>query len=173
MRGTYDSRGCLRFRNAANFDSMGPNEMIPTHYLWWVLALILIAGEVLAPGYFLLWIGIAAAAMGVIVFALPDLGVLAQAVLFAALAFISCIAYWKLVRPRLQRGASAESELLNRRGARMIGQRYVLETAIVNGRGKARVGDGQWLVEGPDLPAGSTVEVIGVEDTTLKVREAL
>lgn len=145
---------------------------IPTHYLWWVLALILIAGEVLVPGYFLLWIGIAAAAVGVIVFALPNLSVLAQAILFAVLAFISCIAYWKFVRSRVQRSASAESELLNRRGARMVGQRYVLETAIVNGRGKARVGDGQWLVEGPDLPSGATVEVIGVDGTTLKVRAA-
>jgi len=72
----------------------------------------------------------------------------------------------------LERGAAAGSLLLNRRGARMIGQRYVLETAIVNGRGKARVGDGQWLVEGPDLPSGTTVEVIGVEGTALKVRAA-
>lgn len=147
-------------------------NFVPTHYLWWVLALILIAGEVLIPGYFLLWIGIAAAAMGVIAFVLPNLGVLAQAILFAVLAFISCIAYWKFVRPRLQRDVTADAALLNRRGARMIGQRYMLETAIVNGRGKARVGDGQWLVEGPDLPSGSTVEVVGVEGTTLKVRAA-
>ena len=145
-------------------------NLIPTHYLWWVLALVLIAGEVLVPGYFLLWIGIAAAAMGVIVFALPTLAVLAQAVAFAVLAFISCFVYWKFVRPRLQRDAAPESALLNRRGTRMIGQRYVLETAIVNGRGKARVGDGQWLVEGPDLPAGTEIEVIGVDGTTLKVR---
>jgi membrane protein implicated in regulation of membrane protease activity len=142
----------------------------PLHYVWWVLALILIAGEVLIPGYFLLWIGIAAAAMGVIVLVLPSLGVLPQAIGFVVLAFISCILYWRFVRPRLERDAAADSMLLNRRGARMIGQRYVLETAIINGRGKARVGDGQWLVEGPDLPSGATVEVVGVEGTTLKVR---
>jgi len=144
----------------------------PLHYLWWALALILIAGEVLIPGYFLLWIGIGAAAMGVITLVLPTLGVLPQAIGFVVLAFISCILYWRFVRPRLERGAAADSVLLNRRGARMIGQRYVLETAIVNGRGKARVGDGQWLVEGPDLPSGATVEVIGVEGTALKVRAA-
>jgi len=144
----------------------------PLHYLWWALALILIAGEVLIPGYFLLWIGIGAAAMGVITLVLPTLGVLPQAIGFAVLAFISCILYWRFVRPRVERGAAPGSVLLNRRGARMIGQRYVLETAIVNGRGKARVGDGQWLVEGPDLPSGTTVEVIGVEGTALKVRAA-
>lgn len=142
----------------------------PLHYLWWVLALLLIAGEVLLPGYFMLWIGIGAAAMGVIVLVLPTLGVLPQAIGFVVLAFISCILYWRFVRPRLERDVAADSVLLNRRGARMIGQRYVLETAIINGRGKARVGDGQWLVEGPDLPLGATVEVIGVEGTTLKVR---
>lgn len=144
----------------------------PLHYLWWVLALVLIAGEVLLPGYFLLWIGTAAAAMGVIVLLLPTLGVLPQAIGFVVLAFISCIVYWRFVRPRLERDAAPDSVLLNRRGARMIGQRYVLQTAIVNGRGKAQVGDGQWLVEGPDLPSGATIEVIGVEGTTLKVREA-
>src|SRR6185312_13260185 len=42
----------------------------------------------------------------------------------------------------------------------------------LNGRGKVRVGDGQWLVSGPDLPLGSTVEVVAVDGTTLKVRAA-
>ncbi|MDQ2972358.1 MAG: NfeD family protein [Pseudomonadota bacterium] len=142
---------------------------VPAHYLWWVLALLLIAGEVLLPGYFMLWIGIAAAVMGVAVMIAPMLGVLGQAVLFVVLAFVSCFVYWKWLRPRLAREAAPEAATLNRRGARMIGQRYVLSNAIVNGRGKARVGDGQWLVEGPDLPVGAEVEVIAVEGTTLKV----
>ena len=142
----------------------------PLHYLWWVLALLLIAGEVLLPGYFMLWIGIGAAVMGVITLFAPTLGILPQAIGFVLLAFVSCILYWQFVRPRLERDVAADSVLLNRRGARMIGQHYVLETAIINGRGKARVGDGQWLVEGPDLPSGATVEVVGVEGTTLKVR---
>lgn len=145
---------------------------IPAHYLWWVLALLLIAGEVLLPGYFMLWIGIAAAVMGVIVFVVPALGVLVQAPLFAALAFVSCFVYWRFLRSRLERDVAPEAAGLNRRGARMLGQRYVLSERIVNGRGKAHVGDGQWLVEGPDLPAGAEVEVIAVEGTTLKVRAA-
>ena len=54
----------------------------------------------------------------------------------------------------------------------MIGQRYELVEAIVNGRGKVRVGDGQWLVTGTDLPLGSTVEVVAVDGNTLQVRPA-
>ena len=144
---------------------------LSTHYLWWILALLLIAGEVLLPGYFLLWIGLAAAAMGVVLWVVPWLSLLVQALLFALLALAACFVYAKWLRPGLERRTPG-SERLNRRGEQMIGQRYVLVEPILNGRGKARVGDGQWLVSGPDLPLGSTVEVVAVEGTTLQVRAA-
>lgn len=142
---------------------------LAAHYLWWILALLLIASELLVPGYFLLWIGLAAAAMGVLLWIVPSMGLLAQAIVFGLLAFASCLAYARWLRPKLERRAPG-SERLNRRAEQMIGQRYELIEAIVNGRGKARVGDGQWLVSGPDLPIGSTVEVIAVDGGTLKVR---
>jgi inner membrane protein len=142
---------------------------IAAHYLWWIVALVLIAIEVIMPGYFMLWIGIGAAATGLLVLCLPGLGLLVQALAFALLAFASCAVYWYAVRPKLQRDEPGD-ERLNRRGEQLIGKRYVLIEAIVNGRGKAKVGDGQWLVSGPDLPVGSTVEVVAVEGTTLKVR---
>ncbi len=143
----------------------------PAHYLWWILALLLIGSEVLLPGYFLLWIGLAAAAVGVVLLVVPPLGLLIQAVLFALLAFAACLLYARVLRPKLDKREPG-SETLNRRGERMIGQRYELIEPIVNGRGKARVGDGQWLVNGPDLPLGSLVEVIAVDGTTLQVRAA-
>ncbi|WP_201315520.1 NfeD family protein [Dyella sp. EPa41] len=144
-------------------------EQVALHYWWWIVALVLIAIEVVLPGYFMLWIGIAAAVTGVLVLAVPGLSVLTQAIAFAALAFLSCAAYWYWLRPKLMRGEPSESRL-NRRGEQQIGQRYVLAEAIVNGRGKAKVGDSLWLVRGPDLPAGSTVEVTGVDGNTLLVR---
>ena len=144
---------------------------LSAHYLWWILALLLIGGEVLVPGYFLLWIGLAAAAMGVLLWLVPDMGLLLQAVLFVLLALGACLFYVRKLRPRIERSAPG-SERLNRRGEQMIGQRYVLTTAIVNGRGKAQVGDGQWLVAGPDMPVGTTVEVVAADGTTLQVRAA-
>ena len=144
---------------------------LSTHYLWWILALLLIAGELLLPGYFLLWIGLAAAVMGAVLWVDPTLGLLAQAILFGLLAFASCFAYARWVRPRLERRAPG-GERLNRRAEQLIGQRYELIEPIINGRGKARVGDGQWLVSGPDLPLGATVEVVAVDGSTLQVRPA-
>jgi membrane protein implicated in regulation of membrane protease activity len=53
-----------------------------------------------------------------------------------------------------------------------VGQRLVLVEPITNGRGKARVGDGAWMVAGPDLPAGTEVEVVSVSGSLLQVRPA-
>ena len=123
------------------------------------------------PGFFMLWIGMAAAAMGLILMVLPELSFLTQAVLFVALALISCYVYWHFVRSAA--GETSDQPRLNRRAEQHIGRRYVLDTAIVNGRGKVRVGDSPWLAEGPDLPVGTEVEVVGTDGTTLKVQKAI
>ena len=142
---------------------------IASHYLWWIVALILFGVEVALPGYFMLWIGIGAALTGALAFALPGLSWPLQALAFVALAFLSCLAYARWMRPRTLREPPS-ARYLNRRAEQLIGQRYVLVEAIVNGRGRAQVGDGQWSVSGPDLPVGAVVEVAGVEGATLNVR---
>ena len=143
-------------------------DILVTQYGWWLLALLLIGVEMIAPGYFMLWIGIAAAVMGVVTWAAPNLGALVEAVLFALLSIASCLAYWKFIRPLAER--RNDQPLLNRRGQRMVGRRVVVIEPIVNGRGKVKVGDGEWLAEGPDLPAGSEVEIVSVHGTTFTVR---
>ncbi|HEY6986711.1 MAG TPA: NfeD family protein [Rhodanobacteraceae bacterium] len=138
------------------------------NYGWWLLALVLIGAEMVAPGYFMLWIGIAAGVMGLLTFVLPAMSALTQAIVFALLAIASCAIYWRFVRPLAEH--RNDQPLLNRRAAKLVGQRFTIVEPIVNGRGKVRVGDGAWLAEGPDLPAGREVEVIACDGTTLKVR---
>jgi membrane protein implicated in regulation of membrane protease activity len=58
---------------------------------------------------------------------------------------------------------------LNRRAEIYLGRTFTLERPIVDGRGRLRVDDTVWLVEGPDLPAGARVQVIGVDNTLLRV----
>jgi membrane protein implicated in regulation of membrane protease activity len=143
-------------------------DNLVNNYGWWLLALALIGAEMLAPGYFLLWIGIAAGLMGIVTWIAPTLPAIAQALLFGALAIAACAVYWKFIRPLAEQ--RDDQPLLNRRGAQLVGQHFVLVEAIVNGRGKVKVGDGSWLASGPDLPAGSEVEVVAVDGTTLSVR---
>lgn len=136
-------------------------------YGWWLLALMLIAAELIAPGYFLLWIGLAAAVMGLIMLVLPGIGFLVQAVIFAALSILICFVYWKYIRPSTE--LRDDQPLLNRKGARMIGRRVTVVDAIVNGRGKVKIGDSVWLAEGEDKPVGCVVEVVSISGTTLTV----
>ena len=58
---------------------------------------------------------------------------------------------------------------LNRRPAQLIGRVLVVEEPIVRGRGKARVGDTLWEVEGADASAGTQVRVTGAKGAVLRV----
>lgn len=143
-------------------------DNLVNNYGWWLLALVLIAAEMIAPGYFLLWIGIAAGAMGVLTLVVPGLSALAQAIVFALLSIAACLVYWKYIRPLAEQ--RNDQPLLNQRGQRMVGRRVIVVEAIVNGRGKVGVGDGQWLAEGPDVPVGSEVEIVALQGTTFTVK---
>lgn len=136
---------------------------------WWVLGLVLVVIEMVAPGFFLLWIGLAAGVTGVILAIAPGLGWQEQFLIFGVLAIGSVVAarYYFRRNPILSDDAT-----LNRRGSQYIGRVFNLDEAIINGVGKVKVGDGWWRAEGPDLPAGARVKVVGVDGNMLKVEQA-
>ncbi len=136
---------------------------------WAVLALLLIAAETLAPGAFLLWMGLAAAAVFLGVLLVPGIPVLAQAAAFVVLSFVAIQVYRKWFRKAARQ---SDQPLLNRRAAQAIGRVAVLEQAIDRGQGRIKLDDAFWVVEGPDLPAGTTVRVVAVDGMVLKVQEA-
>jgi len=136
---------------------------------WAAVALLLFAAETLAPGAFMLWLGLAAAAVFVIVLAVPGLSLLVQVALFVVLSFVSIQVYrqWFRGRERI-----SDRPMLNRRADQLIGRVLPLDLPIVNGRGRVQIADAFWDVAGPDLPLGSVVRVIGVDGMTLKVQLA-
>ena len=136
---------------------------------WAVLALLLIAAETLAPGAFMLWMGFAAVAVFVAVLLVPGIPVLAQAAAFVVLSFVTIQVYRKWFRKAARQ---SDQPLLNRRAAQAIGRVAELDQAIDRGRGRIRLDDAFWTVEGPDLPAGTPVRVIAVDGMVLKVQEA-
>ncbi len=136
---------------------------------WAALALLLIAAETLAPGAFMLWMGFAAVAVFVAVLLVPGIPVLAQAAAFVVLSFVTIQVYRKWFRKAARQ---SDQPLLNRRAAQAIGRVAELDQAIDRGRGRIRLDDAFWTVEGPDLPAGTPVRVIAVDGMVLKVQEA-
>ena len=136
---------------------------------WGALALVLFAAEALAPGAFMLWIGIGAAAVFVLVAVFADIPLLWQGVAFVVLSVVSiqCYRRWGRSHDR-----QSDQPLLNRRAEQLIGRVVLLDQGIVAGKGRAKIDDAFWVVAGPDLPAGSPVRVVAVEGMTLKVQQA-
>jgi hypothetical protein len=135
-------------------------------WLWAVAGLLLVGAEVLMPGVFLLWLGIAALATGAIAAVLP-VSLEVQLALFTITALLSCIAGWLIYR-RGGRGRPGAA-LVNDPRARVVGSIGRVTEAIRDGRGRVRIGDGDWLAEGPDLPSGAAVRVKGLVGTAVKV----
>ncbi len=143
------------------------NNMAP-HWAWLTVGVLLCAAEIIAPGFFLVWLGVAAIATGVLAFLLP-IGVPMQLGVFAVLAFIALYGArrWLKANPIV-----SSDPLLNQRGGRLIGEVLTLVTAIENGRGRARVGDGEWPVRGPDAAEGTKVLVVSADGGVLVVEAA-
>lgn len=137
--------------------------------VWAVLALVLIGLETLAPGILLLWLGFAAVGVFALLVLGLELSVLMQTLVFVVLSFISVGIYFRYFR---KSGESTDQPLLNRRQEQLIGKHITLETAIVNGDGRVKIGDAFWQVQGPDMPAGALVRVIGVDAGMLRVLPA-
>jgi membrane protein implicated in regulation of membrane protease activity len=136
-------------------------------FFWAVVALLLVAAEVMAPGAFMLWLAFAAAAMFVLAWLFPEMPIVLQAVLFVVLGFSSILAYRKWLQQRQE--PESDQPALNRRTAQLVGRIVPLERAIERGTGRVQIADAYWEVSGPDLPAGASVRIVGAEGMTLRV----
>ena len=144
------------------FTELGP-------WNWMVLGLVLLILEIMAPGVFLLWIGIAALIVGAITLALWSAAFWvwqAQVVLFLVLSLIAAYYGKKIMDNRRE---VSDLPLLNQRGAQMIGRTATLSEPIREGRGRVQLGDTLWRVSGPDLPAGARVRVVKAAEQDLEL----
>ena len=138
-------------------------------WAWIVLGLVLVGGEMLAPGVFLLWFGLAALLTGVVV---GLIGIAWQGALlvFAGLAIVCVLAGRAVTRRRSDEPDTAAG--LNDRGRQLIGKVFKLEATMAGGEGRIRVGDSSWRVTGPELLAGTEIRVVRVDGATLVVEKA-
>lgn len=139
------------------------------YWQWGVGALALMIIEMIVPGFYLLWLGIAAGVVALCVLLWPGMPFALQILIFA-IASLGSILAWRRWRDR--NPETSDQPNLNERANHYIGKVYTLDTAIVNGVGKVRLGDTVWRVAGPDLDAGTAVKVTGVDGMTLQVEAA-
>jgi inner membrane protein len=145
-------------------------DWMNSSWFWWGLALALFALEAVMPGTFMLWLGIAAIGTGIVHLLVPGLDPTMQWIAFAILSLLAVAVGWRYRQSHTP--TPSDQPLLNRRAEQLIGRVYPLDTAIVDGRGRLKIGDAFWMVSGPDLAAGTRVRVIGVDGMELRIDPA-
>jgi hypothetical protein len=134
-------------------------------WLWMIGGVLLLIAEVIAPGFFLLFIGSAAIATGAFAL-LFDLGLPAQLALFALYSLLAVM----VGRRAYASGATASSDPnLNDRVAQLIGKHVTAISAIDEHSGRVQIGDGQWSARGGPAEAGERVRITRVDGNCLIV----
>lgn len=141
------------------FDNLEPG------WLWAIGGLILLFAEVVAPGFFLVFLGAAAIATGMFTL-LFDLGLAPQLVLFVlytALAVMIGKRWYAEPHEGDQRHA------INEPAKRLIGRTVTAVTDVDDHGGRVRVGDGEWNARGGPAATGDHLTVTAVEGNCLMV----
>jgi len=133
-------------------------------WLWLIGGVLLLILEVLAPGFFLVFIGAAAIATGLFT-VLFGLGIVPQLALFALYALIAVLGGRRYYAYR----APSADPLLNDRVGRLVGKVVTVVADVDEHSGRVRVGDGEWSARGGPAAAGERVKITGVDGNCLKV----
>ena len=131
-------------------------------------AVLVILEMLLGVNFFLLWTGISAASIGLVMLVYPQIPWEYQFVIFS-MASIGCIVFWNLHLKHTHK--ISDEPRLNRRSEQYVGRVVTLLDPIVNGRGRIIIDDSSWRIEGPDLAAGTAVKIVGVDGVVLKVEK--
>ncbi len=132
---------------------------------WFIAAGLLLILEILLPGTFMLWFGVAALLVGLISLVV-DWSWHFQLVAFVGFA-VASIPLWRRLVAKVD--GATDQPFLNRRADALVGRMFTLEKPIVDGIGAISVDDTVWRVRGDDIPAGSRVKVTRVDGATVFV----
>lgn len=132
---------------------------------WFILAAVLFLIETLAPGAFMMWLGLSAILVGAVSI-FVDWPWQAQIIAFGVMS-IACIPAWRRFARKVE--APSLSPFLNRRTEGYVGRVFILDKPIIDGVGTIRIDDTVWRVSGPDCPAGSRVKIAHADGVNLLV----
>ncbi|MEI6709217.1 MAG: NfeD family protein [Methylococcales bacterium] len=137
-------------------------------WYWWILAVIFLVIELLAPAFFFLWMSVSALVTGIIVWLIPSTSTDIQILIFSILSIIS-IVVWRVYGKKIT--IATDQPLLNKRGSQYVGRTFNLHEAIENGEGKIKVDDTIWKVHGEDCDINTKVKVIASRGTVFDVKK--
>ncbi len=141
----------------------GPH--LDPEWLWLIGGVVLLIAELIAPGFFLLFVGAAALATGVFTL-LFGLGTIPQLALFALYAVLAVMLGRRFYA---NRASDSGDPLLNDRGRRLVGKVVTVVVAVDEHNGRVRVGDSEWSARGGPAAVGEHVRITGVDGNCLNV----
>ena len=134
-------------------------------WMWAICGLVLLIAEIVAPGFFLVFLGVAAIATGLFTL-LFDLSLAPQLVLFV---IYTALAVMIGKRWYAEPDHADQSIRLNNPSERMVGKSVTVIDPVDDHGGRVRVGDGEWSARGGPAAAGARVRVIAVDGNCLLV----
>jgi hypothetical protein len=134
-------------------------------WLWLIGGVVLLIAEVIAPGFFLIFIGAAAIATGLFAVML-NLGTVPQLALFALYALLAVMIGKRFY---VNRHSSSADPLLNDPARRLVGKVVTVVAAVDDHQGRVRLGDSEWSARGGPAAIGERVRITGVDGNCLKV----
>ncbi len=134
-------------------------------WIWGIVGLALLIAEVVAPGFFLVFLGVAAIATGLFT-VLFDLGIGPQLVLFVIYTALAV-----MIGRRWYANPDHEDQAikLNDPSKRLIGKSVLVVDPVDEHGGRVKVGDSEWTARGGPAAAGERVTVTGVDGNCLTV----
>lgn len=145
--------------------------MIEPVWLWAILGVVLLSVEMAIGTFDILWFGIAALCVAVVMWLFPNMSMAAQFTMFAALSLIS-LATWRLhykKNEKHHRVGQAQGQEIGRVGT-------VIAVCGPNKNGKIGFAQGlmgarEWVaVSDEEINKGTEAEVVAVEGNSLRIK---
>jgi membrane protein implicated in regulation of membrane protease activity len=134
-------------------------------WLWMIGGILLLIAEIIVPGVFLVWLGIAAVVTGAFA-QLFGIGLAGQLGVFAVYSVLAVLAGRRFYAVK---GVEHSGPGLNNPSERLIGRRVVVVQPVDEDSGRVRLGDSEWSARGGPAGPGDKVRIIGVEGNCLIV----
>lgn len=143
---------------------------------WWhwaVLGIVLILSELALPAFVLIWFGLGALILALLVAVLPDMGLTAQLAIWTVLSVAMVFIWMRVFRPGMHKTRIGMSD------ANVLGEIGLLIHDVAPfAKGSVRfqkpvLGDETWdCIADEAIGSGERVRVVGIEGSLIKVRRA-
>ncbi len=138
------------------------------HLHWLALGSFLLLGELFGAGIgYLLWMGISATLIGILVTVIP----ISWELQWLGFAFLTLFTTWRWWLYQHKKDSLADSHrMLNQKSNQLLGTQLYLTNPITQGKGRITLGDTTWSARSQsDIAAGTEVRITRVEGIVLTI----